>query len=409
VTAALPPDPRLDAALASTGPLDAATARALLQRGRELLDANEPGPAAQAFQRVIGHEDAATTAEAWLGYGDVLYRVDRDADAVRAWEAVTQLPETPATYRAWRQIAGARVRSGDLPGATQAYREAERRAPSQDRAEIASRLGWLAKEQGQRRAASRYFARSRGDLGPIGLAQVLVVVTVIVSVAAYLQAPASAWPRGGAFPPPGSLYALLWLDPRLVIQGQVYRLLSVVLLHSPDNLFFWVHLGFNMYALYLIGPVVESIWGSRLFAVFYVLTGIAASTTSVLLSPAPAVGASGAIFGLIGVVFAGTRVHHPVLDQRARAIVPQLGFLIVLNLVLGFSIGGIDNAAHIGGLVSGLWLGFVVPPGKVPTLRSIWQHPGGQAATTSPLVIAAGILLLISAILLGLALAGVRL
>jgi membrane associated rhomboid family serine protease len=166
---------------------------------------------------------------------------------------------------------------------------------------------------------------------------------------------------------------------------------------------------FNMYALYLIGPIVEQIWGSRLFAVFYVLTAIAASTASVVISDTIAVGASGAIFGLVGVLLAGTRVHHPVLDQRARQIVPQLGFLVVINLVLEFSIGGIDNAAHIGGLISGLWLGLVVPPGKVPTLRSFWQHPGGEAAKTSPLVIAAGILMLVAAILVGLSVAGVRL
>jgi len=407
VTSAVPPDPRLAAALASPGPLDPATARALLERGRALLDASEPQAAAQCFQRVIGNADAEVTAQGWLGVGDVLYRVDRDAEAVDAWTSVTKLPETSATYQAWRRIAGAKVREGDLAAATRAYRESERRAPPQDRAEIASRLGWLAKEQGNAGAAGRYFARSRGDLGRIGLAQVVLIVTVVVSVAAYLQAPASTWPRSG--PPDGSLYALLWLDPQLVVRGQLYRLLSVALVHSPDTVFFWVHLGFNMYALYLIGPVVEGIWGSRLFALFYVLTGIAASTLSVVLSAEPAVGASGAIFGLIGVVFAGTRVHHPILDQRARTIVPQLGFLIVMNLVLGFSVGGIDNAAHIGGLVAGAWLGFIVPPGRVPTLRSFWQHPGGEPTAASPLVVAAGVLLLVSAILVGLSVAGVRL
>ena len=407
MTSAVPPDPRLAAALASPGPLDPATARALLERGRALLDASEPQAAAQCFQRVIGNADAEVTAQGWLGVGDVLYRVDRDAEAVDAWTSVTKLPETSATYQAWRRIAGAKVREGDLAAATRAYRESERRAPPQDRAEIASRLGWLAKEQGNAGAAGRYFARSRGDLGRIGLAQVVLIVTVVVSVAAYLQAPASTWPRSG--PPDGSLYALLWLDPQLVVRGQLYRLLSVALVHSPDTVFFWVHLGFNMYALYLIGPVVEGIWGSRLFALFYVLTGIAASTLSVVLSAEPAVGASGAIFGLIGVVFAGTRVHHPILDQRARTIVPQLGFLIVMNLVLGFSVGGIDNAAHIGGLVAGAWLGFIVPPGRVPTLRSFWQHPGGEPTAASPLVVAAGVLLLVSAILVGLSVAGVRL
>lgn len=382
-------NPSADAALASTGPLPPDIVRALLDRGRELLDSGEPQAAAAHFQRVIGSEPAALTAEAWLGLGDALYRMDQEPQALAAWEAVTKLPETASTYRAWRQVAGARVRSNDLAGATQAYREAERRAPAADRAEISSRLGWLAKEQGNSRAAGRYFARSRGDT-TFGLAMIVLVVTTLISLAAL-------------FTPDTTIFDALVLDRADVDRGELWRLISVTLLHAS-----LIHLALNMYALYLIGPIVEQIWGSRLFAVFYVLTGIAASTASIIFNNGQAVGASGAIFGLIGVLFAGTRVHHPLLDQRARQIVPQLGFLIVLNLVLGFSIGGIDNAAHIGGLVAGLWLGFLVPPGKAPTLTSFWQHPGGQEAMRSPLVIAAGTLVLVAVILVGLSLAGLR-
>lgn len=356
------------------------------------MERGEPGEAAGDFRRVIGNADPNLTAQAWLGYGDALFRLDHDAEALNAWEAVTQLPETTSTYRAWRQVAAERVRQGDLAGATKAYRQAERRAPAEDRAEIASRLGWLSKEQGRSAAAGRYFARSRGTGLSIGLAQVVIAVTVGVSLVAILQ-------------PDTTLFDALALDRSDVVHGQLYRLLSVTLLHAG-----YVHLLFNMYALYLIGPIVEQIWGSRLFAGFYVLTAIAASTASIVFSPGPAVGASGAIFGLIGVLMAGTRVHLPVLDQRARAIVPQLGFIVVINLAFGFLAGGaIDNAAHIGGLVSGLWLGLIVPPGRVPTLRSMWQRAGGQPATTiSPAVIGAGLLVLVSAILVGLSIAGVR-
>jgi len=393
-------DPGLDAVLASTGPLSSATARALLDRGRDLLQLGEPLQAAQHYQRVIGTADPKLTAEAWLGLGDALFRLDREPDAIAAWESVTRLPETPSTYRAWRQLAAERVRRGDLGGATRAYREAERRAPPDDRAEIASRLGWLNKEQGNAGAARRYFARSRGGLGPLGLAQAILVVTVAVSLLAIVT-------------PDTTLFDVLALDRADVLRGDLYRLLSVTLLHAG-----YIHLFFNMYALYLIGPIVEQIWGSRTFAAFYVLTALAASTASIVFSPGPAVGASGAIFGLVGVLLAGTRVHHPMLDQRARSIVPQLGMIVLINLAFGFLAGGtIDNGAHVGGLVAGLWLGLVVPPGKVPTLRSAWQHPGGQPggapggqpAMASPLVIGAGILVLLAAILVGLSLAGLRL
>jgi rhomboid protease GluP len=176
---------------------------------------------------------------------------------------------------------------------------------------------------------------------------------------------------------------------------------TVALVHAPGGATDWfsLHLLLNMYALWIVGPIVEQAWGKRLFVAFYVLTAIGASSASFVFSGGPAVGASGAVFGLVGVILAGTRAHHPQLDRRARALVPQLGFFVVLNLAFGFFAGGmIDNAAHVGGLLAGLWLGFLVPPGKVPTLRSAWQHPrgapsagAGAAADRPPILIAAGL------------------
>ena len=121
---------------------------------------------ASYFARVVGFDDAAITAAALLGLGEARYRLDDEAAAVPVWTAVLQLGETPSTYTAWRNIAAARVRAGDLPGAIEAYREADRRAPHEDKAEIANRLGWLTKETGDTRAARRYFAKGRGD-GPL--------------------------------------------------------------------------------------------------------------------------------------------------------------------------------------------------------------------------------------------------
>jgi len=401
-------DAELDAARAARGPLPASIALGLLRRGRERLDASEPQAALGDFQRVVGHADATLTAAAWLGAGDALYRLDAEPQALAAWEAVVKLPETRSTYDAWRRIAGARVRAHELPQARDAYREADRRAPAEDKAEIASRLGWLSKELGESRAAGRYFARSRGRVA-IGVTLPIIVITVVVSLAAFFQAPGNVWFRGE--PPPGSLYAILDLNPTLVLQGQLYRLLTVTLLHSEDPTFFWLHLFFNMYALYLVGPVAEQVWGRRWFLAFYLLTAAGASTASVVISGVPAVGASGAIFGVLGVLLAGTRVHRPVLDVRSRSLVGQLGFWVVLNLGLGFAFGGgmIDNSAHIGGLVSGMWLGLVVPPTVAKTVRSSWQLPGGGQPTTSPILVAAGVLLFVAVVALGLAFAGVTL
>ncbi len=359
-----PPDPRIP------GPLDRATALTFLGIGDRLLERGEPEAAAGYYQRVIGFDDPAITAAALLGLGNALFRLDRDAEALGMWRSVVELGETPSTYPAWRQIAAALVRDGDLTGAAAAYREADRRAPADDRPEIASRLGWLAKESGDQRAARRYFARSRGEGGlPIPLTYIIIAVTVIVSVTASASGPEA-----------GDLLRRLELDKIAVADGQWYRLLSVTLVHFPvtENP---LHLMFNMYALYLVGPLVERIYGWKLFGLMYVLCALAGSVGSMLVGDphVPSVGASGAIFGLFGVVLAATRIHDPVLDRRGRALVGQIGTLIVLNLFLGFANPGIDNAAHIGGLLAGLWLGFVLVPGNVRTVRDLWQMPADAA------------------------------
>jgi hypothetical protein len=97
------------------------------------------------------------------------------------------------------------------------------------------------------------------------------------------------------------------------------------------------------------------------------------------------VGASGAIFGLFGIVLVATRYHQAILDRQSRAIASQIGFLIVLNLVIGFSgaLGNIDNFAHVGGLAAGIWLAILIPPGAVPTLISFWQNQRGEPSRLS--------------------------
>jgi membrane associated rhomboid family serine protease len=353
------------------GPLDRDTALAFLAIADRLLEAGEFDAAGGYYQRVIGFDDPAITAAAILGLGNVLYRLDRDDEALGAWKGVLAIGETPSTYPAWRQIAAARVRDGDLPGAADAYREADRRAPAEDKAEIASRLGWLAKETGDQRGARRYFARSRGQTGlPIPLTYLIIGLTVIVSLTA-------STPDGQA------LLQALWLDKAAVAAGEWWRLVTVTLVHAPIDIN-PLHLVFNMYALYLVGPIVERIYGWKLFGLMYLLCAVAGSVGSFLFGGLePSVGASGAIFGLFGIVLAATRIHDPLLDRRGRALVGQIGTLIVINLVFGFTVSGvggnIDNAAHVGGLLAGLWLGFVLVPGNVRTVRDLWTLPASAS------------------------------
>lgn len=365
---------------------------AMLERAGELLAAGDYQAAGEHFARVVGFDDPTITAAALLGLGEVRYRLDDEAAAIATWSAVLRLGETPSTYAAWRNIAAARVRAGDLTGAIAAYREADRRAPREDKPEIANRLGWLTKETGDPRSARRYFAAGRGDRPFLTVTLAIIAITSIVSLTALTSADGQ------------SILTALWLDKPKVAAGEYWRLWTVTLLHAD-----LLHLLFNMYALYLAGPIVERWYGHLRFLVFYLILAAAGSTGSFVFGgDVPAVGASGAIFGLFGVLLAAGRVHHPV-DRQSRALVSQIGFLIVINLAFGFASGGqIDNFAHLGGLIAGMWLGALIVPAGVPTLSSLWFRPaarGAQAqrATALPLLEWIGILVVVAVVATGIA------
>jgi len=360
------PDP------ARTGRLTAEEVSALLAEGDARLAAGDLAEAAIRYSRVVGFDDPATTAAALLGLGEARFRAGEDDAALASWKAVLQVGETPSSYPAWRNIAAAAVREGDLHGAISAYRQAERRAPAPDKAEIANRLGWLNKEIGDTTAARRYFARGRGESTLLSVTTVLIAATVIVSLTAILSAE-------GLF-----LYDAFQLDKAAVAQGEIWRLWTVTLVHgSPEPGFFaasLAHLGFNMYALYLVGPIVERWYGGARFLLFYLLCAAGGSIASFVFgSDAPSVGASGAIFGLFGLLLAANWFHHPV-DRQSRMLVQQLGFLILINILFGFAIPNIDNAAHIGGLITGLWIGALWTPNRVQ-VTSYWQRAREGDAT----------------------------
>jgi len=351
----------------ASGPLSRPAAAALLTEGASLIEAGDFAEALTAYQRVVGFDDPEITAAGLLGMAQARYRMDDEDAAIRTWEAVLQLPETAATYHAWRNVAAARVRDGDLNGAISAYREADRRAPAVDKPEIANRLGWLAKETGNVRASRRYFARGRGTVMAIA-SYAILGLTIAVSLAAMFA-------QDGF-----SIYEMLQLEKRAVADGELWRLWTVTLLHDPSNI---LHLLFNMYALYLAGPIVERLYGSPLMVAFYLVCALGGSLGSFGFgSAAPSVGASGAIFGLFGILLVATRTHHPALDRTSRNFVAQLGTLLMINIIFGIIAAGyVDNFAHAGGFVAGALLGVAFVPGKVATIRSMWQSgSAGQVA-----------------------------
>jgi membrane associated rhomboid family serine protease len=346
------------------GRLSRADAVAFLDQAGARLAQGEFADAAGLYQRVIGFDDPDVSAAALLGLAESRYRLNDEPGAVATWSAVTALGDTPSLYPAWRNIAAAKVRDGDLAGAIEAYRRADRLAPPEDKAEIANRLGWLAKETGDTGASRRYFSRARGDRPLVSMTLVVIAITSIISLIALYS-------ENGE-----DIFNALQLDKLGVANGEYWRLWSATLLHGS-----LLHLGFNMYALYLGGQIVERWYGPVRFLVFYLACAAAGSTASFVFGgDIPSVGASGAIFGLFGVLLTANRIHHPV-DRESRGLIPQLMFLIIVNIAFGFaSAGEIDNAAHLGGLAAGLWLGALIPPTGVPTMSALWHKPGEKRA-----------------------------
>ncbi|MDI3543686.1 MAG: hypothetical protein PWP57_1291, partial [Candidatus Atribacteria bacterium] len=142
----------------------------------------------------------------------------------------------------------------------------------------------------------------------------------------------------------------------LIASGEWQRLLICIFLHG--NL--W-HLFFNLYALYYLGRMAEEIYGYRKFFSIYIISGISGSILSYLLNYSQVgVGASGAIFGLAGAIFAsGLKYRNTSLNQMGMSLLP----FIVINLLIGALSPAIDNAAHVGGVLSGMLLGWIVSPG----------------------------------------------
>ena len=141
------------------------------------------------------------------------------------------------------------------------------------------------------------------------------------------------------------------MEPFHIIAGEYWRLITPVFLHQGV-----LHIFMNSYILYSLGPNVEEAFGSVRFALMYLATGFLATAASFALPPdVPSLGASGAVFGMAGVllVYLYRRRKSAFVAQYLRSIMIFIG----INLAFGFLVPGIDNVAHIGGLIGGIILG----------------------------------------------------
>jgi membrane associated rhomboid family serine protease len=367
--------------------------RARLADGQRLLDQAEPEAALPIFDALTTTPDPEVRGAALIGKGTAQYRMDDEAGALISWQHAAAL-DGPLAWFAWRSAAEQHVRNGDLEEAIGAYRDADRRAPQEERGAIANRIAWLLKETGHDFAARRQFNRARGAYAtyPAYVTWGIIIANVLVFLADFVTQGGSLSFTSGY----GTVMEAGWIYGPSVADGEWYRLVTSMFLH-----FGLLHIAFNMYALYLFGPLLEQLYGHIDYLIIYFLCGIGGSVMTILFVPeVPAAGASGAIFGLFGLAFVVSRRRHLLLGPQARAMLSQVGVLLVVNLVFTFAVPGISWTGHIGGLLVGAAIGLLLAPTNVPTMGGMWRASDGRPVeSTTPAAVRAGTYLLVAGIL----------
>jgi membrane associated rhomboid family serine protease len=207
---------------------------------------------------------------------------------------------------------------------------------------VGMRCPECARQRTKVRAGTAAFGRSGG---------IPVTVTLIaINVAAFLVEIGSG---SGGLNGGGTVIDNFSVFAPKVADGEWYRLLTGAFLHAG-----LLHIAFNMYALYILGQLLEPAFGKVRFAAMYFASLFAGSLGVIILSPdVHAVGASGAIFGLFAAAFVIAR------GRRLESIAAQLGFLLLINLALTFGIPGIAIGAHLFGAAAGALCGLLILAG----------------------------------------------
>lgn len=142
----------------------------------------------------------------------------------------------------------------------------------------------------------------------------------------------------------------------LIMYGQWWRLITPVLLHAS-----LVHIAFNMYALYALGPELERMFGHLSFLALYLVSGFAGNVLSFVMSGAASLGASSAVFGLLAAHAVFAYRNQKVFGQRAQVVMRSILQIAAINFIIGLS-PGIDNWGHFGGLLGGLVFTYLSGP-----------------------------------------------
>ncbi|HIK88923.1 MAG TPA: rhomboid family intramembrane serine protease [Dehalococcoidia bacterium] len=142
-----------------------------------------------------------------------------------------------------------------------------------------------------------------------------------------------------------------------IAEGEYWRLFMPMFLHV--GLF---HLATNLFGLVIFGSTVEKVFGSVKFSAIYLTAGVMGNAVSYLAGPNPGVGASGAVFGILGAFGMYLLLNRRILGQMGRQQFTSIGVIVGINVVLGLSTSGIDTAAHFGGLIAGGIVAWLIAP-----------------------------------------------
>jgi membrane associated rhomboid family serine protease len=372
--------------------------RARLAQAQQLLDGGDPDAAIPLLEPLTDHPDPQVAGAAWIALGTAHYRADDEQAALQAWQRAAELGG-PMAWLGWRSAAEQHVRDGDLDEAIDAYREADRRAPPQERGAIANRIAWLLKETGHDFEARRQFNRARGAYGSYPAYVTWLIIAVNIAVYVIDGAMAGGQTLTDLMGGGGPLVEAGAVSHAAVASGQWWTIFTSAFLHLG-----LLHIGFNMYALWLFGPIIEQLYGHIEYFVIYLLCAVGGSVLTILAAPeTSAAGASGAIFGLFGLAFVVSRRRHLLLGPQARSILSQAGGLLLFNLIITFAIPRISWTGHVGGLLVGALIGLLLVPSNVPSMGGLWRAaPDGRSAGRGlPLIVRAVTYAAVAAILAG--------
>ena len=143
----------------------------------------------------------------------------------------------------------------------------------------------------------------------------------------------------------------------LIANGEWCRLITPIFIHIG-----WTHLLLNSLTLYYVGILVEPLIGSAKFAIIYLLTGVFGNVASFAFNNSISAGASTSLFGLFGLLVAFGRIFPE--QHIVRSLSQQFKLLVLVNVFFGFLNQGVDNFGHLGGLISGLMLAWLIVPLK---------------------------------------------